>query len=210
MLSDAAVARFRDCLAGGGVALFPSDTVYGLACDPEQERAVARLYAIKGRGRDRPAAVMFFTLAAALAVLEDLGPAERAAAQALLPGPVTLLLPNPRERYPLACGPQPDTLGLRVPQLPERLAALTALPAPVLQSSANRSGDADVRRLDDVDPVVRAGVDMELDGGELPGQASSVVDLRELAAGGGWRLLRAGALTEAALSLLLGDGGGHA
>jgi L-threonylcarbamoyladenylate synthase len=153
---------------------------------------------------------MFFTLAAALAVLDDLAPAERAAAQALLPGPVTLLLPNPRHRYPLACGPEPDTLGLRVPGLGERLAALSGLSLAVLQSSANRSGDSDVKRLEDVDPVVRAGVDLELDGGELPGQASSVVDLRQLAGGGGWRLLRAGALTEADLTSSLGDGGGRA
>ena len=76
-------------IAGGGVALFPADTVYGLACDPQSEPAVRRLYEIKGRPPDRPAAVMFFQLAPALAALPQLGPRTRSpisrAAEAEMP-----------------------------------------------------------------------------------------------------------------------------
>ena len=105
------------CIAVGGVALFPADTVYGLACEPDTVDAVARLYALKGRRPDKPAAVMFFQLDLALAALPELGDWTRAALESLLPGGITALVPNPQRRYPLACGPEPETLGLRVPAL---------------------------------------------------------------------------------------------
>src|ERR1044071_4186002 len=136
-------------MAVGGIAVFGADTVYGLACAVGSEGAVERLYAIKGRRPDKPAAVMFFNLDLALAALPELGPRTTAALEGLLPGAVTLLLPNPRHRFPLACGPDPETVGLRVPALAPTATALAAVRWPVLQSSANPSGGADARRLDD-------------------------------------------------------------
>jgi L-threonylcarbamoyladenylate synthase len=209
LLDATAVDCFARCIERGGVVLFPADTVYGLACDPCQSRAVARLYELKGRPPAQPAAVMFFALAPALAALPELGPRTRAALEALLPGPLTALLPNPAERYPLASGPRSVTLGLRVPSLPPTLAALSAVHAPVLQSSANLSGGAEARRLADVESTVRAGVDLELDGGELPGFASTVLDLCEYERHGRWQIVREGPLTLPAVRRLLGapDGG---
>src|SRR4051794_14149528 len=125
-------------MAVGGVALFPADTVYGLACDPDSREAVDRLYLLKRRRPDQPAAVMFFDRELALAALPELGPRTRAALHALLPGGVTLLVPNPAGRFPLAGGG--EALGLRVPALDGPLAALAAVRWPVLQSSANRAG----------------------------------------------------------------------
>ena len=186
-------------MASGGVAVFPADTVYGLACDPASAAAVDRLYALKGRPADKPAAVMFFSLEPALAALPELTPRLRAALRALLPGPVTLLLSNPLARYPLACGPDPWTLGLRVPA-PGPLAAVAA---PVLQSSANRSGGADPRALDEIDPAVRDGADLVVDGGLLPGTPSTVLDLRRYERDGGWDVVREGALTRAAIAAAL-------
>src|SRR5690242_3547059 len=101
----------------GGVAVFPADTVYGLACDPGSDEGVYRLYRLKGRRPDKPAAVMFFDLALALAALPELGARTAGALGALLPGGVTLLVPNPHRRFPLACANDPETLGLRVPAL---------------------------------------------------------------------------------------------
>jgi L-threonylcarbamoyladenylate synthase len=72
----------------------------------------------------------------------------------------------------------------------------------VLQSSANPSGGADARRLEDVDPAIRAQVDLELDGGELPGTPSTVVDLTRFEDGGGYEILREGALPADALRAL--------
>ncbi len=186
---------FVSCIDAGGVVLFPADTVYGLGCDAGSEAATERLYALKGRRPDKPSAVLFFSLAPALEALPELGERTRAALESLLPGGVTLLLPNTTRRFPLACGPDPLTLGLRVPALPPSLQALHAVGRPVLQSSANLAGGADARRLGDVDAALRRGADLVLDGGELPGIASTVVDLREYEDGGTWRILREGAVT---------------
>jgi L-threonylcarbamoyladenylate synthase len=202
-LGEAHAGRLRECLASGGVALFPTDTVYGLGCDPQRSSAVERLYALKGRPADRPAAVMFFALAEALNALPELGARERAAIEALVPGPVTLLLPNRTRCFPLACGPDPSTLGLRVPLLAESLSALRAVPGPVLQSSANFSGGTDARRLDAVPASLREGADLVIDGGELPGTASTVVDLRDYEQSGDWRVLRKGPLAEESLAAAL-------
>ncbi len=188
------VAAFERCVAGGGVAVFPADTVYGLACDPESAAAVERLYALKGRRPDKPAAVMFFDRDSALDALPELPAHTRGALQRLLPGAVTLLLPNPRRRFGLACSGDPDTLGLRVPALSGRLAPLAACGRPVLQSSANVSGGRDARRLADVAAEISEGADLVLDGGDLPGTPSTVVDLRAYAEAGRWSVLREGAV----------------
>jgi L-threonylcarbamoyladenylate synthase len=185
---------FERCMSVGGVAVFPADTVYGLACDPASEDAVARLYALKRRLPDKPAAVMFFAVELALASLPELGRRTRVALDALLPGGVTLLLPNPARRFRLACGPDPTTVGIRVPALPPAAAALEAVRWPVLQSSANRSGGPDARRLEDVDEAIRRSADMLLDAGELPGTPSTVVDLRGYEEEGAWRIVRQGAV----------------
>jgi L-threonylcarbamoyladenylate synthase len=194
--------RFQECIAAGGVAVFPTDTVYGLACDPLQREAVARLYRLKGRPPARPAAVMFFSLPPALLALPELGGRERAALRALLPGPLTVLLPNRERRYPLSGGGA--VLGLRVPLLPEPLAALSAVGVPVMQSSANLSGGPEARRLSEIPPALLEGADLVLDGGELPGIASTVLDLSEYEASGGWSIVRAGPLEPAELRRALG------
>lgn len=198
MRPDAAEA-FERCIAGGGVVLFAADTVYGLACDPCSPAAVARLYELKRRPPDKPAAVMFFAVAPALAAMAPLGARTRAAVEALLPGALTLLLSNPSGLFPLACGPDPATLGLRVPILP----ALAGLGVAVLQSSANRSGGADPRALADVEPSLRAGVDLVLDGGTLPGTPSTVVDLRSFESDGEWSVPRQGAVAVDELARVL-------
>jgi L-threonylcarbamoyladenylate synthase len=187
------------------VAVFPADTVYGLACDPAAGAAVARLYELKGRPPDKPAAVMFFALQPALAALPELGERTRAALLELLPGALTVLLPNPHARFALACGPDAGTLGLRVPALPPPIAALAAVGAPVLQSSANLAGGADARTLGAVDASIRCGADLVLDGGELGGVASTVLDLRGFEDDGRWAVLREGpADPESALARVLG------
>ncbi len=188
------VRTFERCIAVGGVALFPADTVYGLATEPDSSEGVARLYGLKGRRPDRPAAVMFFRRELALAALPELPGATRDAAERLLPGAVTLLVPNPARRFPLACAGTPEVLGLRVPRLEGGLAPLASMSWPVLQSSANLSGAPEARRVERVDAHVRAGVDLILDGGELPGTASTVVDLTGYDRDGSFEISREGAV----------------
>jgi L-threonylcarbamoyladenylate synthase len=193
-ISEQDARRLEECVAAGGVAVFPTDTVYGICCDPENEHAAQRLYALKGRPASRPAAVMCFSLEPALELLPELKHDERAALAALLPGPVTLLLANPARRFAPACRVDPATLGLRVPQLQGRLEALGVLSIPVMQSSANISGQPDARTLEQVPQSMRDGADLVLDGGALPGEPSTVVDLRDYSAERRWHVLREGAL----------------
>jgi L-threonylcarbamoyladenylate synthase len=202
-LDERDAGRLERCMAGGGVAVFPTDTVYGVCCDAEDEQAARRLYRLKGRPAARPAAVMFFALEPALDTLAELLDAERAALQALLPGPVTLLLANRALRFAPACRTDPSTLGLRVPRLPESLDALCSLARPVMQSSANLSGEHDARALADVPRSLRDGADLVLDGGELPGTPSTVIDLRDYGAHRRWYVMREGALPLAAVRDML-------
>jgi len=175
----------------GGVAVFPADTVYGLACDPDNKVAVDRLYTLKRRDLRKPSAVMFFDLSLALSALPELGERTREALLRLMPGAVSVLLPNPAGRFPLACGDDPSTLGLRVPVVPR----LAGVRWPVLQSSANRAGGPDPRRLEDVPELLRRSADLVIDGGELPGTPSTVVDLRTFEAQGAWSIGREGAMS---------------
>lgn len=193
--NSALTDEFVRCVAGGGLAVFPADTVYGLACDPENRIAVERLYLLKGRARAKAAAVMYFNLDAAMEGLPELGPSTRDVLERLLPGAVTFLLANPGGRFPLACGEDSSTLGLRVPEL----SGFGAVRQPVLQSSANRAGGDDPRRLSDVPPLLRVGADLVIDGGELPGTPSTVVDLRSYEQSGSWSIVREGAVGESAV-----------
>jgi tRNA A37 threonylcarbamoyladenosine synthetase subunit TsaC/SUA5/YrdC/SAM-dependent methyltransferase len=175
-LSDA--ASLERCVAQGGVAVFPADTVYGLACDPGDRFAVERLYLLKRRSLDKPSAVMFFDLEAAFAGLPELGP-------------------NTREA--LACGADLGTLGVRVVDVPR----FAGLRRPVLQSSANRAGGPDPRRLSDVPVLLRSAVELVIDGGELPGTPSTVIDLRRYEEEGEWNVIRAGAVGDGELTRAL-------
>ncbi len=180
----------------GGVAVFPADTVYGLACDVHNRVAVERLYRLKRRPLDKPSAVMFFDRDLALAALPELGERTRDVLGRLLPGPVSVLLPNPERRFPLACGEDPSTFGLRVPVVP----ALAGVSWPVLQSSANLAGGPDARVLSEVPEGLRRTADLVIDGGELPGTPSTVIDLRTLETTGEWDIVRQGVFPREAVA----------
>jgi L-threonylcarbamoyladenylate synthase len=191
---------FERCMSVGGVAVFPADTVYGLACDVHNRVAVERLYRFKRRRLDKPSAVMFFDRDLALAALPELGPTTRSALARLLPGAVTVLVPNPERRFPLACGEDLSTFGLRVPVVP----GLEGVAWPVLQSSANLAGEPDARVLEQVPESIRRAADLVLDGGERPGTPSTVVDLRRYEDTGEWSIVRPGDVDEAAVAAALG------
>jgi L-threonylcarbamoyladenylate synthase len=198
-VTEGQVAEFEEVIAEGGIAVFPTDTVYGLGTHPDSVEGVHRLYWIKGRSPDRPAAVLFFDLELAMAALPELGARTKDALERLLPGPVTVLLPNPGTRFPLACGAEPSRLGLRVPQLDEKLAKLANVKVPILQSSANPTGEPDPRSLDEVDERIRRGADIELDAGVLAGTPSTVIDLTSYEEQGAFEVLREGALSAEAI-----------
>jgi L-threonylcarbamoyladenylate synthase len=186
------------CVRRGGVALFPADTLYALACDPSSAAAIERIHGLKGRGAGKPSAVMFFSPLAMRELISTLGSRTRDALGVLLPGPVTAVVHNPEHRYPLACREDPERLGVRLIE-----GALAGAACAVFQTSANRSGEPAPHRFEDVAPGVLAGADVAIDGGDLGGVASTVVDLTAIDDDGEWRVLREGALSRPALERLL-------
>jgi len=190
----AARAALERCIAAGGVAAFPADGLYGLACDPLRAAAIERIHRVKGRDDGKPSAVMYFAPLAMRELLGGLGERSRDAIAALLPGALTLILANPERRYPLACRADPERLGVRLIDGP-----LAGARCPIFQTSANRSGEAPPVRFADLDPEVLDGVDLAIDGGELTGLPSTVVDLAAIERGGGWTILREGAVPAAEL-----------
>lgn len=185
-------------IAAGGVALFPADGLYGLACDPLNPAAIDRVHRIKGREDSKPSAILYFSPLAMRELVEDLGPRTQAAIGALLPGPVTLVVANPQRRYPLACREDPERLGVRLIEGP-----LAGAVCPVFQTSANRSGEPAPASFADVAKEIRAGVDVAIDGGELTGIPSTVVDLTAFEESGDWTVLRQGGLAEGDLAASL-------
>lgn len=165
---DRAVAAIRH----GELAIVPTDTVYGLATSPHREEFTRRLYAAKGRGALQPTALV----AASVEVLRGLLPEFDARLAALLPGPYTLVVPNPERRFPWLLG-DGEAIGIRVPALDgDALELLTRVEA-LVATSANLPGEPDPRTLADVPPQLRAAAAALVDGGELPGTPSTVLDL---------------------------------
>lgn len=192
-IDGAAAARsaLERCIASGGVAVFPSDGLYGLACDPLDEAAIDRIHRIKGRDDGKPSAVLYFSSLAMRELLDYLGPRTAEVAKALLPGPVTLIVPNPDLRYPLACRDQPEKLGVRLIGGP-----LSGAMCPVFQTSANLSGEPAPSVFDEIpSTTIVDAADLAIDGGALTGLPSTVVDVTEIEEGGGWRVLREGGMS---------------
>ncbi len=191
LITPEQAAQFETTIAEGGIAVFPTDTLYGIACDPDNAAAARRIHELKGRPPEKPSAVLYFNLER---LLEDLAGDFDAPTlnlvERLFPGPYTLVVANPQRRFAPACSGAPEKLGLRVPEFSQYIDALSAISLPVMQTSANPSGAADPTALEDVDASILDGVDLALDGGVLLGYGSTVADVSELAEGR-WRLLRA-------------------
>lgn len=164
-------------IRAGQPVILPTDTVYGLCADAYNEDPVRALYRLKGREELQPTAL----LAADVDVLLDAVPELRGLAgkiaRALLPGPYTLILPNPGRRFRWLTGNRPDTIGVRVPELPDNARSVLDQVGAVAATSANLPGGPDPRRLEDIPEELVAGCGAVLDAGELPGTPSTVLDL---------------------------------
>ncbi len=196
----AAAARtaLEQAIAAGGVAVFPADGLYGLACDPLDAVAIDRIHRIKGRDDGKPSAVMYLSPLAMRELVEGLGSRTRLAVGALLPGPVTLVVANPEGRYPLACREDASRLGVRLIAGP-----LAGAMCPLFQTSANLSGEPAAASFEDVPAEIVAGVDLAIDGGTLTGLPSTVVDLTRFDEDGDWAVLRDGGLSPGDLAARL-------
>jgi len=185
------VAETVAALEAGGLVVIPTDTVYGLACRPDREEAVRALSTLKGRTPEQPVALVARSADALLELVPELEPAT------LVSGAFTLVLPNPARRLPWLTGSRPETIGVRIPETDGVAADLLAAVGVVAATSANLHGGADPARAEDVPGAILRTVTAVLDGGELPGSPSTVVDLT----GSEPRVLREGAVpTEEALA----------
>ncbi len=167
---EEAVAAIR---AGEPVVL-PTDTVYGLCADPERESAAREVSRLKGRDERRPLALLARDVEMLLERVPEL---DHGVLGALLPGPFTLVLPNPARRYPWLSGARPETIGVRVPELTGSAAKVLEEVGAVIATSANLHGGPDPGRLDEVPAEIRRACAVLVDGGELPGRPSTVLDL---------------------------------
>ncbi|MDX6637690.1 MAG: L-threonylcarbamoyladenylate synthase [Solirubrobacterales bacterium] len=193
-----AVAALERTVRSGGVAVFPADGLYGLACDPLDATAIGRIHALKGRDDGKPSAVMYFSGLVMRELLSGLGPRTSEVVAALLPGPVTLVVANPSHRYPLACREDRERLGVRLIDGP-----LAGASCPIFQTSANRSGEPAPAAFADVEPAIVDGADLAIDGGELTGRPSTVIDVTAIDRSGEFLVLREGALPAADVERLL-------
>lgn len=197
---DEAVAAIR---AGQPVVL-PTDTVYGLCTSPYGETCARRLYKVKRRDEAKPTALLAADVDWLFECIPELRGRAGVIARVLLPGPYTLVLPNPARRYRWLTGTTPESIGVRVPELPEPAAQVLARVGSVVATSANLPGGPDPSCLEEVPEEIRRSATAILDGGRLPGTASTVLDftgaeprvLREGAAPGADALRRVAAALE--------------
>ena len=186
---DEAVAAIR---AGKPVVL-PFDTVYGLAADPYHDAPARRLYRLKGREAAQPTALVATSVDDLLECVPELRGRAALMLRALLPGPLTLVVPNPAQRFRWITGTNPETIGVRVPELEGPGGDVLDHVGAVIATSANHPGEPDPQRVDDVPADIRAGAGAVVDAGELPGTPSTVIDLTAREP----RVLREGALPAA-------------
>jgi L-threonylcarbamoyladenylate synthase len=164
-------------IRAGQLAVIPTDTVYGLATTPYSEAAVRRLYRAKGRENLQPTALVAADLDVLFECVPELDGRAGAIARALLPGAFTLVLPNPARRFRWLTGTRPETIGVRVPELAGLAGEVLAKVRAIAATSANLPGGRDPRTLDEVPAELRAAAEAVVDGGELLGTPSTVIDL---------------------------------
>jgi L-threonylcarbamoyladenylate synthase len=183
-----------EALRAGESAVLPTDTVYGLVCAAHLEDACERTLALKGRDLSKPTSIIAASMSILFTrVLGDLWGRPVVQAKRLLPGPVTVIVPNPAGVFPWLCGDDPSRIGVRVPALLPRVAHAIDRVRVIAATSANLAGQPDPVTLDDVPDAILSHVSVAIDAGRAPAaKASTVVDLT----GPEPVILREGALSE--------------
>lgn len=169
---DAAVAAIRS----GLLAVVPTDTVYGLAASAWTEAPARRLYRAKGREEIQPTALVAADLDVLFEAVPELRGRAGVIARTLLPGGFTLVLPNPARRYRWLTGTRPETIGVRVPAVTGPGKEVLDRAGVLVATSANLPGGADPRTLAEVPQELLDAAAAVVDGGDLPGTASTVLD----------------------------------
>jgi L-threonylcarbamoyladenylate synthase len=194
---ERAIAVVRE----GGLVVLPTDTVYGIVCDPDNREAVEGIYRVKGRRRDLPLALLLHDMAQVSDYVETVPEAAVRAMQRFWPGPLTVVVRDRAERT-AAVRAGKGTVGLRLPaHLVPRLVA-GGLGRALASTSANRSGRPAPVTMEEALSDLRGMVDLALDAGRTPiAQESTVVDFTQEPP----RLLRVGAIVPERLREVVGE-----
>lgn len=190
-----------DALRAGTPVILPTDTVYGLVAWAEGPAPTERLYALKGRDPGQPSALLAADLETLLACVPELRGHSEAIVRALLPGPYTLILSNPAQRYGWLTGTRPQAIGVRVPDLPPAAAHVVRSVGAVVSTSANAPEGPVPRSVEEIPAELREGAGAVVDGGVLPGTPSTVLDFTDVEP----RVLREGAASSAEALARVGD-----
>lgn len=187
----AAIREAAAILRRGDLVAFPTETVYGLGADAENETAMRALFAAKGRPADHPVIVHLADAALVEQYVEEVPEAARKLAAAFWPGPMTLVLRRSARISDLVTGGL-ETVGLRVPGHPVTHSLLTEFGGPIAAPSANRFGHVSCTRAEHVVEELGDRVELILDGGECKvGVESTIIDVSAKRAA----ILRPGAVT---------------
>ena len=191
------VVKAAEIVEKGGVIIYPTDTVYGIGCNPFNARAVERVYGLKKR-ENKPSPVLVSDLNQ-LRQVADPKPAELRAALLLWPGPVTIVMAR-KPSLPESVTFGKPTVGVRMPSDAVTLAIMQLSGLPLLGTSANLSGHPPARSPSELDPELVKGVDIVVECGRtLYGRPSTVIEVAEE----GVRVVREGALSEYEVKLRL-------
>jgi L-threonylcarbamoyladenylate synthase len=165
-----------DAIRAGKPVILPTDTVYGLCSSAYSAAPTQKLYEVKGRDLRQPSALLAADMEMLFECLPELRGRAGVIARALLPGPYTLILPNPARRYRWVTGDNPHTIGIRVPNLPDAADRILSDIGCVVATSANLPGGIEPRRVADIPPEILELVAAVVDAGELPGTPSTIID----------------------------------
>ncbi|MFQ5929795.1 MAG: L-threonylcarbamoyladenylate synthase [Acidobacteriota bacterium] len=172
------IEKAAQVIRQGGIVLHPSDTIYGLGCDPFNERALQQLFAMKGRSEQKGVLLLLADLSWLKGFSTNIPKVFYELTEAFWPGPVTFLLEGKSELSPLIRG-EDDKVGLRWPDRPFLQLWMKAIPGPVISTSANPSGQPPPEMVQDLKRLFYHQVDLFLESGEINQdvQPSTVVDL---------------------------------
>jgi len=174
-IDDVSIARAVALLSEGRLVAFPTETVYGLGCDATNGRAVAAIYEAKGRPAFNPL-IIHVAEASSLDNLVVWNVPARTLADALWPGPITLILQRKKDApVSLLASAGLETLAVRIPSHPVALRLLRAVKVPIAAPSANASGKLSPTMAEHVADSLGDNVDLILDGGRTPVGVESTV-----------------------------------
>ena len=199
-LTNGDTEQAAELLRQGRLAAVPTETVYGLAADATQERAVRANYDAKGRPETKPLNVLVDGMGMAESVCRDIPADAYRLAEAFWPGPLTMILWGNGSLPPIVPAGG-ETQGVRCPDHPDTLAMIRALGRPLACPSANLSGQPSPKSAEDVLAQLGGYIDGVLDGGSCSvGVESTILDLTAAP----YRILRRGGLSREAIKAVLG------